>query len=89
MTEKVLFSYVSKEGEDGIKIEISHDEDFFTWDEAQPHCGCMMFKDHLVDYTADLHAAPRFARYEESNPRNTLSWLKSMYEDLYGDGDSD
>jgi len=89
MAEKILFSYVSKEDDGGIKIEINKDEDFFTWGEMQSDCGCMIINDHLYDYTAELHAAPGFVRNRESNPRKTLSWLKSMYEDLYGDGDAE
>lgn len=86
MTEKVLFSYVSKEVEGGVTIEISHGEEFFAWDGAQRTTMCGMFDDHLVDFTVDHHAAPRFGRHAESNPRKTLAWLKGMYEDFYGDG---
>lgn len=89
MSEKVLFSYVSKKVEDGIKIEISHAEDFFPRGKVQSHCGCLMFNDHFVDFAADFVAAPGFLGHKESNPRKTLSWLRSMYEDLFGDSEFD
>lgn len=89
MAEKVLFSYVSKEDEDGISIEINKDDDFFTWDAAQPNCDCMMMFHPPFDFSADLHFDPTLMKRKEPNPRKTLSWLKSMYEDLYGEGDTD
>ena len=89
MAEKVLFSFVSKEDDESISIEINKDDDFFTWDAEQPNCDCRMMFHHPFDFSAELHFDPTFMKHKEPNPRKTLSWLKSMYEDLHGEGDTD